>query len=229
MHLSVTVLCLLLFQQTIAIAKEDKITPWKLSKFQSVLAGSSLQAPRNLAASHDLVDFTNKYFFAKDKYVCFKVSGSLRRSELRQREEWKTNTQTRRRMTGQVLLDKPPSKVDRFTFYQIHGGSKPLLRLAWYNKRLGKRDYIVAVFRYGLKSTDLRSIDLVQRPKGRPFSAEISVHKNNLKVLIDKKEVMSQDVSHWEKYSNFFKAGGKGPTLSSIAEQALSSPLACVY
>lgn len=211
-----------------------KRTPPDVAHFKHVLSACKLQAPvpskeeKNLTTS-----FSNKYFYMDKEHMTFKAKGRNKRSELRQYKEWRTDTKTVMRMNATLKLGTfLTSSMQGYTFMQIHGGEAPLLRVALIDEKDGRTDYLWAVVRSGLSDDDVENYPLVPRPNG-DFKCDISVYKNELQVFIKGRNVLRVNVSSWEKYSNYFKAGGtqkcakppKAFLLFSLANMFL--PLLC--
>lgn len=202
------------------------LAPPEIVKLKSVLRKCKSQAPIASSETKDLTrKFSNEYFFPKDGGMVFKVARNKKRSELRQFNEWRTNTEKRIRMVGVVNFPTEFSlSMQRYTFMQIHGHFAPLIRIAAIDRRKGKNSYLWAVIRSGLWHTDVRSYPLVQRPQGH-FKCESNVKMKQMLVLVNDTVVADIDVSSWENYRNYFKAGGTsflyyahGQCLSSICD-----------
>ena len=189
--------------------------PYNLSKFQSVLDDSKLQAPNSgtACAQGDFSGYAD-WFFRLDstsQYMTFEMDGDKSRSELRQMEEWTTGTTSWRKMIGEVKVFYPTtSSLEQFTWMQIHDSTslnKPLIRLTWRRYAYGQQDHLWAVVRDSANSSSSYSwFDLGARPSGF-VKAEIKVKNNNLRVRIDSVTLVDIDVSYWDGLSGYYKAG----------------------
>jgi len=198
-------------------------SPYLLDKFKCVLNNAKLQAP--LSAYNplysrkygDFENYSNKYFYLQDnKYLVFYMCGFHHRSELRFKNEWSVNTDKAKILEAEVKL-LPLNSQKEFTFLQIHADStlknkpiinKPLLRIVWYKELHNKYNHIWAVIR---QSEDVNrkkyiKIDLGLMPKGF-FKVKILVQNNVLIIYVNNKKKVNIDVSYWNKYLNYFKAG----------------------
>lgn len=190
--------------------------PYSTSKFQDVLDDSKLQAPDS-STKIDYGDFSkacNSYFYVKDGRMTFKVTGDAKRSELRQKKEWKTSDSTANKMIGYVEVEDPESTdLDETTFMQIHdnndGINAPLLRLSWIRSRDSYESYYWATIK---TDTCKKCKNYEKFPigpwKNSPVKFEVRVQSNNLTIKrFDKTVVSNFNVSYWKNLSNYFKAG----------------------
>ncbi len=198
-------------------------SPYSLKIFQPVLDASKLQAPLSkfdpLYSRHygDFKYYQNRYFYLQDdKYMVFEMCGNHHRSELRLKHDWKVSTSSPETMEAEVKLF-PLNEKREFTFLQIHADStltdepvinKPLLRIVWYKELHNKYSHLWAVIR---ESSDVfvskyKKIDLGVMPEGF-FNVKITVQKNILKVFLNNRLKVDENVSYWDRYSNYFKAG----------------------
>jgi len=198
-------------------------SPYSLDKFKSVLDISKLQAPKSsydpLYSRHygDFQYYSNKYFYLQDnKYMVFYMCGDHNRSELRFKNDWSVNTNTPKILEAEVKLF-PLNAKREFTFLQIHADStlknkpiikKPLLRIVWYKNLHNKHNHIWAVIRQSgdVNINKYLKIDLGLMPKSF-FDVKIVVYNNILKIYVNNKLKINKDVSYWQKYKNYFKAG----------------------
>ena len=198
-------------------------SPYLLDKFKSVLDISKLQAPKSsydpLYSRHygDFQNYSNKYFYLQDnKYMVFYMCGDHNRSELRFKNDWSVNTNTPKILEAEVKLF-PLNAKREFTFLQIHADStlknkpiikKPLLRIVWYKNLHNKHNHIWAVIRQSgdVNINKYLKIDLGLMPKSF-FDVKIVVYNNILKIYVNNKLKINKDVSYWQKYKNYFKAG----------------------
>jgi len=198
-------------------------SPYSLDKFKPVLNISKLQAPvssYNPLYSRkygDFEDYSNKYFYLQDgKYMVFYMCGDHNRSELRFKNDWKTDTEEEKVLEARVKLF-PLNQKREFTFLQIHADStlknvptinKPLLRIVWYKKLRGKKDHLWAVIRLNGNtfSKNYQKIDLGVVPN-HFFNVKITVRKNFLKIYLDGELKVKKSVSYWKDFYNYFKAG----------------------
>lgn len=199
--------------------------PYDLAKFRPVLDDSKLQAPTSSPALIDHGEFageSNAYFYLDPtgQHMVFDVSGDSNRSELRQMSgDWQTSTALRRSLDARVRVDVPQTpSLDQYTFMQIHdtndGLNKPLIRVVWRRTRSGMEDHLWAAIRVpadlgqpiSLSNLDTDWIDLGARPDGF-FDASITVHANQMRVLINGQVAIDKDVPYWDGLDNYFKAG----------------------
>ena len=198
-------------------------TPYSLNKFKSVLKISKFQAPLSSynslysAKYGEFKDFCNKYFYLQDnKYMAFFMCDKKHRSELRFKNDWKVSTKKAKILEAEVKLF-PLNEKREFTFLQIHADStlknkpiinKPLLRIVWYKSLRGKKNHLWAVIRTCADPYTMcySKIDLGEMPKGF-FDVKIKVQNSNLKIWINNKLKVDKDVSYWNKFENYFKAG----------------------
>ncbi|WOO41703.1 DUF7594 domain-containing protein [Rubellicoccus peritrichatus] len=188
--------------------------PYDVSTFQSVLDTSKLQAPESspAAVNYGAFDgFADSFFkLTSGQYMQFAMSGYAQRCELRQQNEWVAETSTTRSMVGELKIPSLSSPLEQFTFMQVHSSSStngPLLRLNWRDERSGLTDHIWATLRTNFIPKTATVIDLGPRPAGF-FKAEIRVQDSKLTVLIDDVvKINNYDISYWDGFSNYFKAG----------------------
>ncbi len=197
--------------------------PFSLDKFKNVLSVSKLQAP----GSHynplystkygEFKDFCNKYFYLQDnKYMAFFMCGKKHRSELRFKNEWSVADSNPHIIIARVKLF-PLNEKREFTFLQIHADSnlkdkpvinKPLLRVVWYKHLRGAKNHIWAVIRACDEANVMcyEKIDLGEMPKGF-FDIKVEVKNSKLKIWVNGNLKVDKDVSYWNKFLNYFKAG----------------------
>ncbi|QCT95241.1 polysaccharide lyase family 7 protein [Caminibacter mediatlanticus TB-2] len=198
-------------------------SPYSLDKFKPVLNMSKLQAPKSsfnpLYSRHygDFKDYSNKYFYLQDnKYMVFYMCGSHNRSELRFKNIWSVNTKIPKILEAEVKLFSLNAKRE-FTFLQIHADStlkdapiinKPLLRIVWRKEYHNLYNHLWAIIRISdsLLSNNYKKIDLGILQKDF-FNVKIIVVKNMLKIYLNNKLKVKENVSYWQKYKNYFKAG----------------------
>ena len=197
--------------------------PYSLDKFKSALKISKLQAPKSsfdpLYSRHygDFQNYSNKYFYLQDnKYMVFYMCGNHNRSELRFKNIWSVNTSSPKILEAEVKLF-PLNARREFTFLQIHADdtlvdyptiNKPLLRIVWLKVYRHRKNHIWAVIRISpnIEENRYEKIDLGLMPKSF-FDVKIIVYNKVLKIYVDNKLKVSKDVSYWQKYKNYFKAG----------------------
>ena len=190
--------------------------PYALDKFKPVLNISKLQASKSsyntLYSRHyrDFQNYSNRYFYLQDNsYMVFYMCGSHNRSELRFKNDWLVNTTTPKVLEAEVKLF-PLNEKREFTFLQIHADdtliNKPLLRIVWLKVYHYKKNHIFAVIRKSLKENIYEKVDLGLMPKSF-FNIKVVVFKNRLKIYLNNKLKVNEDVSYWQKYKNYFKAG----------------------
>lgn len=189
--------------------------------FKNILDKVKLQAPTskyNKKYSIKKGEFKNKYnkfFYLKNNLMTFNICGFHNRSELREINEWSTNTKKTKSLSGEVYLDIT-NPIKEFTFLQIHSNlnpnnkngkeiNKPLLRIAYISKRKNIHNHIWAIIRKSVKQNKYKYIDLGEY-KNNFLYFKISVNNNNLNLNLNKK-IYKEDISYWEDQSNYFKAG----------------------
>lgn len=200
-------------------------TPYSLDKFKGVLNISKLQAPYSkydplyCVKYGKFKDVCNKYFYLQDnKYMAFFMcqddESEHKRSELRFKDDFKVSENH----TLEARLKIFPLNQDReFTFLQIHADStlknlptinKPLLRITWWRELHNIYNHLWAVIRLGSgKFSRYAKIDLGKKPKDF-FDVTIRVKNSKLSIWINgENKIDNFDVSYWNKYYNYFKAG----------------------
>lgn len=201
--------------------------PYSQSKFQSVLQNAKLQAPVSKYNKEWAVKYgefegkAHRYFYLDDaRNMVFEMCGKKKRSELRFRNVWSTETPTSKEMEATVKLYPLDTKRE-FTFLQIHADStvkdhptinKPLLRINWRKEYKNKRDHIWAhILATGTppkksKKSPYVKIDLGKRPTGF-FTVKVQVRDSRMKIWVKGRKKVDMDVSYWNRYLNYFKAG----------------------
>ena len=197
--------------------------PYSLDKFKSSLNASKLQAPtshydKKYSAKYGkFKNFSNGYFYlSSDKFMTFFMCQNekeKRRSELRFRSDWRTSTNGLRSLEARLKV-LPLSAKEEFTFLQIHSDGTlkteptinlPLLRIVWRKKYKNIKNHIWAVIRLSPSRKKYKKINLGVLPKGF-FNIKISVQKSKLYIKLAG-ERYGLDVSYWDKYKNYYKAG----------------------
>ncbi len=198
-------------------------SPYSLNKFKKVLNIAKLQAP----TSHydplystkygQFKDFCNKYFYLQDnKYMTFFMCGKKDRSELRFKNDWKVSNKNAKILEAEVKLF-PLNEKREFTFLQIHADdtlknkpiiNKPLLRIVWYKELHNKYNHLWAVIRTCDDSYVMcyEKDDLGEMPKDF-FAVKIKVQNSNLKIWLNNKLKINKNISYWNRFYNYFKAG----------------------
>ncbi|MGJ8639740.1 MAG: polysaccharide lyase family 7 protein [Opitutaceae bacterium] len=210
----------------------EKRAPYDLDVFRSALKDSKLQAPDSsaLVKRGRMPGFSHDCFYLNENnQLIFAIKGNETRSELRQMKEWVTESTQPKEMEGLIKLDAPTtSTAEEYTFMVIQDSGKmpnaPLIRLEWRLNYRGQSDHIWATIRTQIEPRQYQKVDLGPRPD-HVFPAKLSVSNNQLSVWIDgKKAIDSQDVSHWEGFSSYFKAGisSKKSKKGKVAFEALS-------
>lgn len=202
-----------------------KSTPYSLEKFRSVLKQSNLQAPTSRYDAHYGVKdsgfqyYQNRYFYLQDgRYMMFEMCDKKHRSELREKNDWYVTTATPKVLFAKVYLFAL-NQTREFTFLQIHSDSnrfgkngaiinKPLLRIAWQKEYHNRHDHLWAVIRLTPDKDEQRyvKIDLGKRPKDF-FTTKIEVVKSRMKLFVNDTLKVNMDVSYWNNFLNYFKAG----------------------
>ncbi|SFV62439.1 Alginate lyase precursor [hydrothermal vent metagenome] len=132
------------------------------------------------------------------------------RNELREGPvEWGTNDPLGATLKGKVRLFYSET-ISNYTWVQIHAAkpfSWPLLRLTTIHHKDDLYDHIWLVYMVGGEvDSERRWIDMGKRPK-ETFDFEVSVYRNRMVVTINGVEKFNKDVSYWEPYQNYYKAG----------------------
>ncbi len=195
--------------------------PYSQEKFQDILNVSKLQAPKSSFDAlysvkyGNFADYSNKYFYLQDgKYMVFFMCGKKHRSELRMKKEWRVDTKKSISMQARVKLF-PLNAKREFTFLQIHADSnlrnsinKPLLRIAWMKELHNLKNHIWAVIRKSpnVYKQSYEKVDLGLMPK-EFFDIKIVVKTNKLNIIVDSTKKYNFDISYWNRYYNYFKAG----------------------
>jgi hypothetical protein len=202
-------------------------TPYSLDKFKGVLNISKLQAPYSKydplygVKYGKFKDVCNKYFYLQDnKYMtffqCQDSEKEHKRSELRFRNDWKVSDDNAHILKANVKIF-PLNQQREFTFLQIHADStlknspiinKPLLRVTWQNELHNIHNHLWAVIRLGAGlHARYAKIDLGKKPKGF-FNVTIKIKHSKISIWINnQKNISNFDVSYWNKFYNYFKAG----------------------
>ncbi|BAF69299.1 polysaccharide lyase family 7 protein [Nitratiruptor sp. SB155-2] len=199
--------------------------PYAIQKFRHVLNHAKLQAPKSHFDPRWSVPygqfqyFANRYFYLQDaRFMTFFMCGKKHRSELRFKEEWRVETKVPKIIRARVYLF-PLDQKKEFTFLQIHADShragdngkiinKPLLRLTWWKEQHNKHDHLWAVIRLSADPDKQRyeKIDLGKRPNSF-FDVSIEVKRSRMKIYINHMLKIDKDVSYWNGFWNYFKAG----------------------
>ncbi len=202
-------------------------TPYSLDKFKPILNISKLQAPYSKYNSLFAVkyggfkDVCNQFFNLQDNrymtfFMCQKNMNDHKRSELRFKDAFKVSSQKVHILEARLKIF-PLNQHKEFTFLQIHADStlknaptinKPLLRISWWSSLHNIHDHLWAVIRLGIgKYSKYAKIDLGKRPQDF-FNVKIIVKNSHLSVFVNgKEEIKKFDVSYWNKFYNYFKAG----------------------
>lgn len=189
--------------------------PYDLSKFQATVADCKLQAPGSsppAVQQGGFADFADWFFFRDSNgYMNFSMEGYAQRCELRNLTEWPTDTTTAARMIAELRIPAITSPdLEQFTFMQIHSSDSvdgPLLRLNWRDERNGYTDHIWATLRTSVDPKQSTIYHLGTRPDSLT-DIEVKVQNSLLSIIIDGTTVLNNiDISHWDGFSNYFKAG----------------------
>lgn len=196
-------------------------SPYSLKKFRNTLDISKLQAPSSSynplysVKYGNFAYYSNKYFYLQDRrYMTFFMCGKKNRSELRFKQDWKVDTKNAITLKTSVKLF-PLNEKREFTFLQIHADStlknsinKPLLRIVWKKELHGKKNHLWAVVRMdNTIKGKYAKFDLGVMPQDF-FMIKIRILHSKISLWIDEKEVLNGlDVSYWDRYYNYFKAG----------------------
>jgi hypothetical protein len=202
--------------------------PYSLDKFKPVLNISKLQAPTSeydpKYSTHygEFEGVYNEYFYLEDnRYMTFYMceeENDHRRSELRFKDDFKVSSFHYIRAKLKIF---PLNEEKEFTFLQIHADAhypdtpnKPLLRVAWRKDYNDLKDHLWAIIRLSASEANYLKVDLGKRPEDF-FNILVEVNDSYLNITLNgKKEVDNFDVSYWDDYYNYFKAGvylqGKG-------------------
>jgi len=197
-------------------------SPYSLEKFVPILKITKLQAPKSKynplysVKQGNFAYYENRYFYLQDnKYMTFYMCGYKNRSELREVNDWKVNSETPLVLNAKVKIF-PLNAKREFTFLQIHADStlknsinKPLLRIVWKKELHNLHNHIWAVIRTSanIYKQKYKKVDLGLMPK-EFFNVKITVANSKLNILINNHTLIKNfDISYWDKYYNYFKAG----------------------
>ncbi len=204
--------------------------PYDQARYQPLLNESKLQAPDSSKVKEgtDFANYSSDFFYLDNTdLMTFKMSGDGKRSELRQLKEWKTSDIIGNTLYGRVNIDLPTaSQPDEFTWMQVHdkpydegsekfvegSPNKPLVRLFWQKVRTVEgediEDHLWAAVYRSVPTDDTikpEKIDLGKRPDGL-FDSLITIKNNILTIEVNNtKKVL--DVSFWQNFHTYFKAG----------------------
>jgi len=196
--------------------------PYSLDKFKDILGIAKLQAPTSIynpmysRKYGDFIGYSNKYFYLDKDNMVFYMCKNHHRSELRFKHIWKTNTKTEKYIEAEVKL-LPLNIKKEFTFLQIHADdnidyapviNKPLLRIAYRKNYHAKKGHIWAIVKMNSDPyiKYYKKIDLGKMPN-KFFKVKIIVKNNYLKIFVNNVQQIVIDVSFWDKFYNYFKAG----------------------
>ncbi len=199
--------------------------PYSLSKYQSVLDDSKLQAPSSstLIPRGSFNSQYNQYFYLPDsgnQWMTFEVTGDHARSELRQTTEWYTSdSSTLYKMIGNVLVVDPmEGEVDEITFMQVHDVTdnsnainKPLVRLVWMRDYRDLSNHYWAIIKSDACES-CKNYDKIDMGEYRDSAVKFEVRIENNKLTIKRDgithpELNKYDVSYWGDLESYFKAG----------------------
>lgn len=196
-----------------SLALGQYVAPGTLSKFHPVIELSKLQSPESNTVAVKPYDVAEWFFHLQDStYMQFQMNGEGYRSELRQmtsdedEAEWSvTGSQT---MSAEIALPTPEPAMEEFTFMQVHCGVKPALRVGWFKEFDGQTDALVATLRLNAEDDgDFEKYYLGQRSSDTT-AYEVKVEGSKISVSIGGVTVRSDmDVSFWDSYDCYFKAG----------------------
>ena len=147
-------------------------------------------------------------------FMCQKNENKHKRSELRVENDFKVSSKKAHILEAKVKIF-PLNQKKEFTFLQIHTDNilknnisainKPLLRIIWRRKYYNIYDHLWAIIRLG--NGKYNKTDLGKRPK-QFFDITIKVENSYLFIWINNKiKIDNFNVSYWDKYYNYFKAG----------------------
>ena len=210
-----------------SIANNERLPPYSLAKFQSVLNQSKLQYPNSSREVNygEFENYSSDFFYLdNNSYMVFEIDQSnneddyVKRVELRQGSDdtdtWKTSFHTEKKITATLKIPgSNETALKEYTWMQIHdynGYNKPLLRLVWRESRNNIYDHLWAAIKTNNSGSQTSWVDLGERPNG-DFDAEIVVKDNKLTVMINNQAIAGlnyRDISYWEdNHDNYFKAG----------------------
>lgn len=200
-------------------------TPYSLDKFKKILNNAKLQAPYSKydplysVKYGKFKDVCNKYFYLQDdKYMAFFMCQNdekeHKRSELRFKNDFKVSENHFLKTRLKIF---PLNQNREFTFLQIHADdtlknvpmiNKPLLRITWWKNYHNIKNHLWAVIRLGVeKNSKYVKIDLGKKPEDF-FEVTIKINNSKLSICINgKNKINDFDVSYWNKFYNYFKAG----------------------
>lgn len=211
----------LIYDATPVYSEETSDYPYDHPRYQAVLDGSKLQYPNDdfTYEYEELYDYKSEGFFAdQDGYLYFTSSKEpdtyKTRSELRQRDEWRTDDPDGNYWLASLKCLKPQVGISSYTWMQIHGTNEsynyPILRLLWERQRSGLYDHLWAVvivndplpneiFQYSYYDLGPRTDEF--------FSAEVHMVDNRMYVMIDRDVKVAISIEYWQEVINYFKAG----------------------
>lgn len=189
--------------------------PSDIPKFQDFLAHCKLQAPTSSsAASNSALNsgYTHSTWFhvVNTDKILFNQTGDLKRTELRDENNWNLNTENRSLHARIDIVDQT-SDNDQVTVLQIHddanagsGPNKPLLRIYKHQTKT-PINHLWAVYKTDISGTNNSHIDLGADPGGY-FNCDIRLVDGNMIIELDGVEKVNVDVSYWT-FPSYWKAG----------------------
>ena len=203
--------------------------PYDYEKYQSVLDDSKLQAPDSHTVAIAQGEFEgayNDYFYipsSGNEWMTFQIGPDEKmRSELRQMDNWYTNSSTYHKVIGELLLLEKGT-ADEVTLMQVHDYdevNKPLVRIVWFESQAEtgsstkSTDAYFAVVKTGTCSsgscTDYIKYKLADYSETSTVKFEIKIVDNKLTIKtngVTNSHFDGYDVSYWEDYPSYFKAG----------------------
>ena len=216
-----TVACVVFFLATFLRASANT-SPYTSGKFQSVIDLAKLQEVTDAEGEEEtylpeLRDYaSDRYRLMDGDHIEFRIHGSSRRSELRERTSDDENAgwsivDDSKTMVGSVAIPAQAAGLEEFTFLQVHCDSGALVRLSWVddysNDEFACVDCTIANVRQGLGDDDVPKFFLSDRHDTNSMY-EVTVENSMLWIWVDGVLMVNGfDVSFWDDEPCYFKAG----------------------
>lgn len=205
--------------------------PFDLPQFKEALSQSRLQSPstsKSLAKGEEFAGFSapGRFYVGEDgsTMVLATQTKGRDRSEIRHNAHWSVMGEEKR-FTATLRFDKPETTGKAgLTFMQIHikdflGNDRgPLLMVQWRSPRGEESDHLWAKVRQDFVPKDKKNkfYDLGPRPTDF-FTLDVRVKEGVLRLFIDDKMLIEQDVSAFAEAPCYFKTGAYGGGLPPMA------------
>lgn len=208
------------------------LAPYDITKFKAYLAACKLQSPTSTteATPSEIVNgYSSSTFYVVDgDKVAFNQSGSLKRTELRQLENWYVNDLNQ---TFHTNLKIEEQTCEQLTFVQIHddanvgnGPNKPLLRI-YRSTTKSPTNHIWAAVKTDASGINTTHIDLGETPSNY-FDCDVTIEDGAMIISINGTEMANEDVSYWA-FPSYWKNGvylqDEGEAITYFNEISLST------